>query len=70
MNAETSDSASQTAAEPSELDERIWSVVSFDHCEASALTYDEAVQKMQELDQKRITGLCIITDEAATRIPN
>jgi hypothetical protein len=49
------------------LSER-WSVVSFDKCEASHLTYADAARKMAELDLKRVAGLCIITDEAAARM--
>jgi hypothetical protein len=52
----------------SELDMPIWSVVSFDRCEASGLTYSEAAQKLAELDSQKVSGLCIITDEAASRV--
>lgn len=45
-----------------------WSVVSFERCEASGLTYADAVRRMAELDNQRIAGLCIVTDEAAARI--
>lgn len=51
-----------------ELFSKRWSVVSFDKREASGLTYAEAMERMVELDQRRITGLCIVTDEAAARI--
>jgi hypothetical protein len=53
---------------PNELREPLWSVVSFDKCEAGGLTYTEAEQKLSELDAQKISGLCIITDEAAARI--
>lgn len=55
---------------PNELREAIWSVVSFDKCEASGLTYAEAEQKITELDARRVSGLCIVTDETAARISN
>ncbi len=54
----------------SELNAPHWSVVSFETCLASNLTYDKAVKKMKRLTAKKIAGLCIITDEAAERITN
>ncbi len=54
----------------SELNTPHWSVVSFETCLASSLTYDNAVKKMKQLKAKKISGLCIITDEAAQRITN
>lgn len=54
----------------SELNAPKWSVVSFETCLASSLTYDDAVKKMKHLKSKKISGLCIITDEAAKRITN
>ena len=53
---------------PNELREAFWSVISFDKCEASGLTYAEAEQKIAELDAKGVSGLCIVTDETADRI--
>ena len=52
----------------SELREAFWSVVSFDKCEASNLTYAEAEQKMSELLKQKVSGLCIVTDKTAARI--
>jgi hypothetical protein len=52
----------------SELFSGRWSVVSFDKCEASGLTYPEAAQRLAELDAQRVAGLCIVTDEAASRL--
>ena len=52
----------------SELIEPCWSVVSFEKCEASGLTYQEAISKIDELDSSRIPGLCIVTDETAAKI--
>ena len=52
----------------SQLYERSWSVVNFEACLASGLTYDEAFEKLQSYAKKNISGLCIVTDEAAKRI--
>lgn len=52
----------------SQLYERSWSVVNFEACLASGLTYDEAFEKLQSYAKENISGLCIITDEAAKRI--
>lgn len=51
-----------------ELDDPIWSVVSFDQREAGGLTYAQAVHLIAELDVCGIAGLCIITDTAAANI--
>ena len=56
------------ASRSSELDEQRWSVVSFRRVEAERLTYVQAAAKLSELDAKGVNGLCIVTDEAATRI--
>jgi hypothetical protein len=52
----------------SELDEPIWAVVSFERIEATDLGYHEAEQLMSELDVRGVRGLCIVTNEAASRI--
>lgn len=52
----------------SELDAAVWSVVSFEKCEASALTYEEARTKMADLDANGVNGLCIVTDAAAETV--
>ena len=52
----------------SELDMPIWSVVSFDQCELSGLKYADAITKMAELESKKVAGLCIVTDDVASRI--
>lgn len=54
----------------SELNEPRWSVISFEKLEAKNLTYDEAAQKLTELVGDKISGLCIITDEAARIMVN
>lgn len=50
-----------------ELDEPLWSLVSFDKREAGGLTYRQASALMTALDAHGINGLCIVTDEAAKR---
>ena len=52
----------------SELDAQRWAVISFDRCEASGLTYEQAAEKLAELQEQRIAGLCIVTDDAAARV--
>ncbi|HEX8287841.1 MAG TPA: hypothetical protein VF556_07600 [Pyrinomonadaceae bacterium] len=51
-----------------ELRKPLWSVVNFDGRVAENLTYEEAERKIAELQNQNISGLCIITDEAAQRI--
>jgi hypothetical protein len=53
---------------PCDLDEPRWSVVSFDQTEAGGLTYRQAALLQNELELNYVTGLCIVTDEAAKRI--
>lgn len=60
--------AEEAVEEVNELEEPVWSVVSFDECEAGGLTYAQAVKLLDELDANHIPGLCIITDEAARRL--
>ncbi len=52
----------------SELEQPIWSVVSFDQRQAGGLSYKQAASLLSELDACGIPGLCIITDEAANRL--
>jgi hypothetical protein len=67
--AESGMKKSKESKEPlSELDEPIWSVVSFEKCEASGLTYSEAAAKLVELEARKVSGLCIVTGEAASRV--
>lgn len=56
------------AGAPNELSQPCWSVVSFEKCVAKSLTYEQAAQKSAKLAGKKVSGLCIITDEAASRI--
>ncbi len=55
---------------PSELNEPRWSVISFENCIAGNLTYNKAVQKLNELAANNISGLCIVTDETGERVKN
>ena len=50
-----------------ELHQAIWSVISFDQYEAAGLTYVAALRKLEELENRSIAGLCIVTDQAAAR---
>jgi hypothetical protein len=56
------------AAAASELDERCWSVVSFERVEAASLIYAQATAWMDELQLQGVTGLCIVTDAVAKRL--
>ena len=51
-----------------ELNEPRWSIVSFDKLEADKLTYKQASDLMSVLDAHGISGLCIVTNEAASHI--
>ena len=51
----------------SELDEKIWAVVSERGVEASALTYAAALDLRRSLEAEKINGLCVVTDPAARR---
>ena len=54
----------------SELTLPRWSLVSFDKREAGGLTYSQAAKLMSELDAHGIAGLCVVTDQAASRLKN
>ena len=55
----------------SELEEPLWAVISFEKVEAMNLTYAEAADKLRELDQQGIAGLCVVTNQTAIRLdPN
>jgi hypothetical protein len=51
----------------SELTERRWAVLSERGCEATALTYAQALEMMRALKRERVSGLSVITDDAARR---
>lgn len=46
-----------------------WSVVSMEECAASNLSYEEAASLVRKMSDS-VTGLCIVTDEAARRLYN
>lgn len=66
MNEATEKKGTETAM--SELDLPQWSVVSFDKCEASGLTYRSAVDELARNEAAGVYGLCIVADAAAARI--
>ena len=49
----------------SELRQQRWAVISEYGSEASGLTFDEAHALLLRLENERVHGLCIVTDEAA-----
>jgi hypothetical protein len=51
-----------------ELNEKLWAVLSERGCEASSLTYAQARELMRSLMRERISGLSVITNDAAHRI--
>lgn len=66
---EKTESPAGAANEPArELALPLWSVVSFEKREAKNLTYEEAEAKLAELEKRKVSGLCIITDAAAERM--
>ncbi|MGZ8845276.1 MAG: hypothetical protein ACXW3C_02320 [Pyrinomonadaceae bacterium] len=52
----------------SELENERWSVISERGCEASSLTHEEARRLVHRLGGEGRHGLCIMTDEAASRL--
>lgn len=54
----------------SEFSEWLWSVVTYESVAVSNLTYNEALDWVKKLDEQKMSGLCIVTDEAAARIRN
>ena len=52
----------------SELGNHRWSVLSERGCEAIGLDYEEARRLVHRLSGESRHGLCIITDEAASRL--
>lgn len=51
----------------SELTEERWAVLSERGCEAMGLTYAQAAEMMRSLMRERVSGLSVITDDAARR---
>lgn len=52
----------------SELSERRWAVISERGGEASGINYDEAAQLVRRLRAEDVSGLCIISSEAMSRL--
>jgi len=67
MIVETKENLS-TDAIASELNEPRWSVATYESVAFSGLTYQEALEWVEKLETQKISGICIITDEAAARI--
>ena len=53
----------------SELNERRWAVLSERGREESGLSYNDATALIARLRADRLSGLCVITDEAASHLP-
>ena len=53
----------------SELNERRWAVLSERGSERAGLSYEEASALVARLKAERVSGLCVITDAAASRLP-
>jgi hypothetical protein len=51
-----------------ELNEQRWAVLSARGCEAMGLTYVEAAELMRRLVREKVSGICVITDDAAHRV--
>ena len=58
----------ETRTAASELEEPRWSVVSFEGLAASGLTYAQAAKIITELENEKVAGLCLVTDEAAANL--
>ena len=52
----------------SELRQNCWAVISERGCEAEGLLHEEAARLVRRLFGERISGLCVVTDEAARRL--
>ncbi len=52
----------------SELNEPVWSVVTYKSVAVSHLTYEEAAQWAEDLKKQGVSGLCVVTDNVAARI--
>ena len=50
-----------------ELGEQRWGVLSERGCEATGLTYAAALELMRRLSREKVSGISIITNDAARR---
>lgn len=55
-------------ANGNELEMPIWSVITFDEVAVSNLTYNDAAEMLEKLKAEKVSGLCVVTDEAAARM--
>ena len=62
------EAADQSEDYSSELAIPGWSVISFEGVAMSGLSYEEASRWLEKLNEQKISGLCIVTDEAAGRM--
>lgn len=67
-NAQSDKANSASENSGSELETPHWSIVTFEGIAVSNLKYEEAVEWVKKLDSQKISGLCIVTDEAAARM--
>lgn len=51
-----------------ELDEPRWSVISFEKRVGKNLKYPDAAAMLEKLASEKVSGLCIVTDEAAEKM--
>ncbi|HRH40790.1 MAG TPA: hypothetical protein PKY82_04035 [Pyrinomonadaceae bacterium] len=65
---EVAPEAAETEYFSSELNQPCWSVVTYKSVAVSRLTYEEAAQWAEDLKKQGISGICVITDDAAARI--
>lgn len=68
QSSETAQDVAPASDFSSELNKPCWSVVTFKSVAVSHLTYEEAKQWAEDLKKQGISGLCVITDEAAGRV--
>jgi len=51
-----------------ELDEKRWAVISERGCEATRIAYTEALELVRRLKGETLSGVCVITEQAASRL--
>lgn len=51
-----------------ELDEKRWAVISERGCEATRVAHAEALELVRRLKAEKLSGLCIVTEQAASRL--
>lgn len=52
-----------------ELGEKRWAVMSERGCEATRVSRADAVELVRRLRAERVSGLCVITEQAASHLP-